>query len=185
MDKNPSGGAPIIGIGTDSSGDSQYCCGFQVKNNGSSECVDGDTAFTLNNGEIILGRALLENVTEVSNASSTSTNTVSTETVLATSTTCSSSEKHCSSNATAVGAGVGVPLGVLAVSAAVWALWERSRRLTASMAAVNAQEGFYMDKGPVQEDHVPHRMQQAPTELDTRARISEMMGSTYNYHPAS
>lgn len=146
--------------------------------------MDGDTAFTLNNGEMILGRAALENVTEVSNASSTSTTTVSTETVLATSATCSSSEKHCSSNATAVGAGVGVPLGVLAMSAVVWALWERSRRITASTAAApNVQEGLYMDKGHVQESYVPHRMQQAPTELDTRARISEMMGSSYQHAP--
>ncbi|PWY69043.1 hypothetical protein BO94DRAFT_527598 [Aspergillus sclerotioniger CBS 115572] len=192
--KNPTGGAPIIGIGSDSSGNSKYCCGFQVKNNGSSECVDGDTAFTLDDGEMILGKAALENVTSSSSSSatSTSTGTMSTATVVETMCSASDNGSHCgTSNATAVGAGVGVPLGVLAVSAAIWALWERGRRRTAVAAAVAAgvsgSGGYVMEHqvgagGMQQNGHgwFSGRMEKTPlAELGhgNRGEVQEMMGS--------
>ncbi|OOF99039.1 hypothetical protein ASPCADRAFT_127613 [Aspergillus carbonarius ITEM 5010] len=189
--KNPTGGAPIIGIGSDSSGNAQYCCGFQVKNNGSSECVDGDTAFTLDDGEMILGRAALENVTSTSSSSSTSTRTMSTATVVETTCSASNNEPHCgTSNATAVGAGVGVPLGVLAVSAVVWALWERGRRRAAVVAAVATSAsgcGGYLTEhqkgvGVMQTGHgwFSGTMEAAPlAELGhgNRGEVQEMMGS--------
>ncbi|PYI11276.1 hypothetical protein BO78DRAFT_425790 [Aspergillus sclerotiicarbonarius CBS 121057] len=196
VNKNPSGGAPIIGIGSDSSGDAQYCCGFQVKNNGTSECVDGDTAFTLDDGEMILGRAALENVTSTTaSSSSTSSTALGTSATTVTNTASYSASDndgtHCSggSNATAVGAGVGVPLGVLAVSAAVWALWERGRRrvaVAAAAAAAGAGGGYVMEshQGGLGGMQNGWKMETAPLAELGNGRpdgVQEMMGSG-GYH---
>ena len=136
-------------------GKASYCCGTPVSDGENMVCPNGESSFAVETGSMIIGRAALANLTESnsddsdsSTASATATGSSPTETPEATA-TCSSSEttsnstETCDNNgtsATAVGAGVGVPLGVIALSAIAWAMWERGRRRKERTAATTPQE---------------------------------------------
>lgn len=103
-----------------------YCCNDVVSNTGNTPCDHNQSAFQIQDAKMIPGYAALTAYTLKNNSSSpNSTNS----TLAGNSTSSSSSSNH----DTAIGAGVGVPLGVIAVAAIAWALWERSklRRITA------------------------------------------------------
>ncbi|OAA58029.1 hypothetical protein SPI_06914 [Niveomyces insectorum RCEF 264] len=149
---NPGGGMPISWTG--SSGAAQYCCNGLAVNNDTVACADDETPFTLPQVQVLFGAALLENTTTDNDGPSpssvapspsqtgsvdsggggsgdNSTNSGGSnnngdgdddDSTMTTTTTTSGP------NATAVGAGVGVPLGLLALGALSWALWERRAR---------------------------------------------------------
>lgn len=103
-----------------------YCCNNIVSNTGSTPCALNLSAFTIDNGNIMPGFAALADYTVTNSSSNTTT---------------SSSTGSSSSDRVAIGAGVGVPLGVIALGAIAWAIWERqkSRRLVTT----KPQQGGY------------------------------------------
>lgn len=157
-------------------GTATYCCGTPIVDGDSIVCPNGEEAFTMETGSMILGRAALANVTSTeedsSTVSSSPTATAASSSATAEATesasaaaataTATGSSSH-GTSATAVGAGVGVPLGVIALSAIAWALWERSKRKKEVAAAVAAA------------------MQMPPQELGT-AMPTEPKAPPYNYH---
>ncbi|KKA23161.1 hypothetical protein T310_2793 [Rasamsonia emersonii CBS 393.64] len=117
-------------------------------------CPYGESNFTLPSGSIVFGRAGLANLSSSDSSSGSSSNSSS---------ALSSDSGSC--NQTAVGAGVGIPLGVIAVSAVLWALWERRRkkRITALL----------QDRP----QYVPAVQAPALAELDDQV-VSEMMDTS-------
>ena len=93
----------------------EYCCDGIVSNGSKAVCAHGQDSFKLTNGAAITGRAYLakESVTGKGN----------------------------NKKDVAIGAGVGVPLGVLFLTAFGWALYERKKRysLLNSPAVASAQ----------------------------------------------
>lgn len=87
------------------------------------------------------GYAALENATLASSSSDSSTMSASSAPA-ATSTASSASAAavphsgHCDDDSVKIGAGVGVPLGVVALMAVAWALWERRKGLKSRSAAI-------------------------------------------------
>ncbi|KAL3482287.1 hypothetical protein BJX99DRAFT_252994 [Aspergillus californicus] len=118
--------APLTSIGLNDDGRAIYCCGYGSDSGSSTSttCADGDAPFVLEDGEIIYSRAALADV----NTNSTDSDSCPTADPTAGGSSGDDPGSHCSSNDTAIGPGVGVPLGVLALSAVAWALWERRRR---------------------------------------------------------
>ncbi|OQE89388.1 hypothetical protein PENNAL_c0014G02924 [Penicillium nalgiovense] len=99
-----------------------YCAdSVTVNSTGDTACHAG-SPFTLENAELITDKAALANYTS-STSSDTGSNSTSNS-----NTTLSGDPKK--GNDVAVGAGVGVPLGVLLLTALAWALFERRKRLS-------------------------------------------------------
>ncbi|RDW70887.1 uncharacterized protein DSM5745_08398 [Aspergillus mulundensis] len=179
--------APIVSVGSNDDGRAIYCCGAGAQANQTDQttsCENGDEPFVLEDGEMVFGRAALAGVgnstvsDDDSGSGSTDANSSGTG-----GDGRGSSEGACSNNDVAIGAGVGVPLGVLALSAVCWALLERRKRTHAVMGPVGigalGQAGGEGVSVQTQLFHVPPQQKGRPTELDGmgKARISEMMGS--------
>ncbi|KAF9895172.1 hypothetical protein FE257_000074 [Aspergillus nanangensis] len=158
MNSNPDGGAPIIGMGTNKDGDAVYCCGFQDGGN-TSTCSDGAAPFTLGNGDIIFGRAALAETTNPPSASPTPCPV----------------GRDSSHITTAVGAGVGVPLGVIALSAIAWAFFERRRRSTMVKNMSNSSTPFYPE---TQSTYPEVRASRPPAELDHASPSIQEIGQS-------
>lgn len=121
-----------------------YCCvGSDYGNDYSSACADGADPFSLASASLIYGVAALSTA-EVISGTATSTATFAPSESPATATAATASETSTSKGETcpdsaqigAIGAGVGVSLGVISISAIVWALWERRQRRRAAAAQV-------------------------------------------------
>ncbi|KXG54178.1 uncharacterized protein PGRI_073220 [Penicillium griseofulvum] len=103
-------------------------------------CYAG-SPFTLDRGDLVWDKAALTNYT-YGGDSSNSTSPSNTTTCPTASTTPSSENKDGKgNNDVAIGAGVGIPLGVLLLTALGWALFERRKRLSvqATMAGLQSQ----------------------------------------------
>ncbi|RHZ45665.1 uncharacterized protein CDV56_103464 [Aspergillus thermomutatus] len=124
----------------------KYCCGAVVDDNGSLGCQVGD-AFTIEKGAVIPGVAALAGY---SNSSSNTTCTIG-------------DSSSPSSHDVAIGAGVGVPLGVIALAAIAWALWERRQCKYARLESVPATGAQAIGQYPSHGVYQPH-----PAELATR-----------------
>ncbi|ODM23749.1 hypothetical protein SI65_01338 [Aspergillus cristatus] len=105
-----------------------YCCNAIVNDGTDAGCSNGQTPFTIPDGKVIIGRALL------SNSSTTSKVNATCASPTATVSPSSSNNKR----DVAIGAGVGVPLGVLLLTALGWALFERKRRYAMMNSAAAA-----------------------------------------------
>ncbi|KAJ6072844.1 hypothetical protein N7467_010929 [Penicillium canescens] len=112
--------------------DKPYYCANAVTLNSSGDlgCYAG-SPFTLNSGELVWDKAALANYTlSDNNSESTSNGTLNNK-----------NENAKDNNDVAIGAGVGVPLGVLLLTALGWALYERKKRhsLQALVAGIHSQ----------------------------------------------
>jgi hypothetical protein len=152
-------------VGTNDDGRAIYCCGYQSANQTTDECANGDAPFILEDGEMVFRRAALADATEDGNSSSWTTASTS---PTATGTDAGTDSATCSNNDVAIGAGVGVPLGVLALSAVAWALLERRRRVK-TVAGVGMVEH---EHGRVREVFIPPQRKTRPTELDQETASS-------------
>ncbi|KLJ12279.1 hypothetical protein EMPG_12652, partial [Blastomyces silverae] len=79
---------------------------------------------------------------------------------------------------TLIGVGIGVPLGVIAIAALAWAIWERSGK---RQALVAASAGGAVYSAQTEYAHPPH-YQKPVAELSERGAISELMGSGHHDH---
>ncbi|EYE93381.1 uncharacterized protein EURHEDRAFT_434047, partial [Aspergillus ruber CBS 135680] len=79
-----------------------YCCNAITSKNGSAACANDEDPFTITSGTAISGRAYLSNLVAKDSGNN--------------------------NREVAIGAGVGVPLGVLFLTALGWALYERKKR---------------------------------------------------------
>ncbi|OJD10925.1 hypothetical protein AJ78_08188 [Emergomyces pasteurianus Ep9510] len=131
-------GFPVVNFGY-SGKDSKYCCGGVSIVDGKLGCMNGDASFTLPRGEAILGVAGLAGNNSSPNDPSTTTSTTNpqpTPTHPGTTAPTPSPELTCpTSHDTAIGVGIGVPLGVIALAALAWAMWERRGKRQALAAA--------------------------------------------------
>ncbi|KAJ5427202.1 hypothetical protein N7465_002272 [Penicillium sp. CMV-2018d] len=119
-----------------------YCANSVVVNSSGDLACYAGSPFTLNSGELVSGKAALANYTSVD----TSSNTTSDSSTTACPTTPSDENKGGNdetegknNNAVAIGAGVGIPLGVLLLTALGWALFERRKRLSAQALVAGLQ----------------------------------------------
>lgn len=142
MDAQGDTGVRIVWLNNTGQG-SNYCCNSvlfdPVTQQKDCSHVNGEpqSAFRIRDGSMMLDVAALSGIVKESNTTTSSTannNTTTTDTdtdtntsTNTTSATTKSTEKD-NSNEVAIGAGVGVPLGVIAVLAIGWAIWERRRR---------------------------------------------------------
>lgn len=116
-----------------------YCCDSVLVDPLSSDkiCSDVDgtnqTSFTIPDGFIIPGAAVLSEFEEVSNNTSSFVAN-DTDTASATATASNKSSDN-ESRDIAIGAGVGVPLAAIALLSIGWAFWERRKRKLAAFPA--------------------------------------------------
>ncbi|ROV88056.1 hypothetical protein VMCG_10415 [Cytospora schulzeri] len=121
-----------------------FCCGYPVADaQGVWACPENRSSFTISNSRLMFGSAALENATVTSSTDFPTASTNSGDSL-------ASSNFGCEDNDRKIGLGVGVPLGVLALLAVAWGLWERKRARTQSAAAV-PEENIRHDK--VQSSH--------------------------------
>ncbi|KAL3470224.1 hypothetical protein BJX99DRAFT_267632 [Aspergillus californicus] len=111
-----------------------YCCNSIVNNATGKQptCAWDVEPFTLASARLIPGVALLDDY--VVRSDDTNTTAPSTES----DPECAASDTASKNNA-AIGAGVGVPLGVVALAAIGWALYERRKRTNHSQTAIATQ----------------------------------------------
>ena len=105
----------------------EYCCDGIVSNGSKAVCAHGQDSFTLTDGAAITGRAYL-----------------ATDAVLG---------KGNNKKDVAIGAGVGVPLGVLFLTALGWALYERKRRYSLLNSPVVASAQPVQPVQPMQSEY--------------------------------
>ncbi|CAI7567462.1 unnamed protein product [Penicillium glandicola] len=158
------------------SDDTAYYCANSiiVNSTGDLACYAG-SPFTLNDAGLISGKAVLANYT----ISDTSSNSTSSSNTTACSTTLSSANKESNdkdgknNNNLAIGAGVGIPLGVLLLTALGWALFERSQRLSvqAMMAGLESQAALTATYEDTQ-GHAP--FYSPPGELSAQKPLREL-----------
>lgn len=148
-----------------------YCCGTPISNGTDVICPNGKDDFSLDDAVMLPGRAGLANVTSLdAPASSSSPSALPSSTSTSTSPSSTSSSLptgHSSSHDVAIGAGVGVPLGVLALGAVIWALWERRRanRLRKTIASTPGM--VTLPPGFVRTPSGMRSKNSGPTELET------------------
>ncbi|PYH94089.1 hypothetical protein BO71DRAFT_399142 [Aspergillus ellipticus CBS 707.79] len=134
QDVNTSGGCSIINL-LYVKGVATYCCGTPISNGSEVICPNSESSFELTSGDMVYGYAALADLTNTSatsttaassGSSATATACVATSTSNSSTTLPSESEKSRSSSSAAhdaaIGAGVGVPLGVIACAAVLWAI---------------------------------------------------------------
>lgn len=119
-----------------------YCANSVVVNSSGDLACYAGSPFTLNSGELVSGKAALANYT----TGDTSSNSTSNSSTTACPTTLSDENKGDNdntggknNNAVVIGAGVGIPLGVLLLTALGWALFERRKRLSAQALVAGSQ----------------------------------------------
>ncbi|KUI54691.1 hypothetical protein VP1G_02081 [Cytospora mali] len=140
---NLGGGDNIIFVGGTNAESYRYCCGSVVAYNDTVACEKNQSSFSLGDSRILFGYAALENAS-ISSAMSTSTSTssttsVSTCTTLGPSYTAGSTNGcHSENDKARVAVGIGVPLGIIALLAVAWGLWERWKRINTKPATVVA-----------------------------------------------
>ncbi|KAL4967835.1 uncharacterized protein BDV14DRAFT_197475 [Aspergillus stella-maris] len=184
--------APITSVGLNDDGRAIYCCGDASGNQTSTECADGDPPFMLEDADMVLGRAALADVTSIAgNDSGLGTDGGNSSGGGSTGDhgTCPHSSSTCHS--TAIGTGVGVPLGLLGLSAIAWALFERRRGRAGGKARTVAGPGpgDAIARGS-EKTPISFQRNSEPRELDMSALsnarentllhgspLSEMMGS--------
>jgi hypothetical protein len=111
-----------------------YCCGSPIVDGDNVSCPpssdNNGEPFTVTTGKVIAGRAILANVSSLSNKTSAGTSS---------SIGAGSDTGNCRTcHDTAIGAGVGVPLGVLALLFMIWAIIERRRKASRLSRALSA-----------------------------------------------
>lgn len=188
---NNMAGGDTISLLSMSDGGIQFCCGFLVAENDTVGCAQNQSSFTLATARLMYGVAALENATLTSdvNASSSSTDTSTASITMASTTaserasagTTSSSpaDGSCQDDSMTIGVGVGVPLGVMALLAVAWGLWERRRRVRSQTTAAAVAGGdtdtqqqasrSYYDKW-----QFPGGGQTQPAQLATGLEVAEM-----------
>ncbi|KAK2742627.1 hypothetical protein FQN55_007746 [Onygenales sp. PD_40] len=166
-------GFPIVHLEFNNA-ESRYCCGRTAVVDGEIGCMNGDSPFSLAPGFAIQGVAGLKNTTSDDPPTTTSASSPSsTPTSEPTPSSTAMPEAKCpASRDTAIGAGVGVPLGVIAVAALVWALMERRSRLNAISAPAPP---YAYAAAPA--DYKPPTAGHHPAELGVIHPPSELMGS--------
>ncbi|KAL4998394.1 hypothetical protein BDV10DRAFT_185221 [Aspergillus recurvatus] len=163
---NPDGGCSIILLTNRRNEEPTYCCNSIVSSaNGSGQTCGYGQPFRVGRGGIIPGVAALQDFV-VANSSSNSTDN---------SADCPDCE---ATHEAAIGAGVGVPLGVIALTAIAWALFERRRRKRAGVPVPYASPGpEYAPQKPRGQQGVYLNPSDA-VELETRQPVY----STTNVH---
>ncbi|KAF3895017.1 hypothetical protein GTR04_7036 [Trichophyton interdigitale] len=158
-----------------------YCANAVVANSSSSTACAGDTEpFTINRGDIIIDSALL------ARASCTvprlDPSSPGNDIIHASAMSAPVELQNASKTYVAIGAGVGVPLGVLAIGAIGWALYERRKRLRlietyASQPVAVHQPMYQQETQPVMAhpyemppDSKPSHLSQVPQELGNENR---------------
>lgn len=144
MDAQKDTGVRVVWLNNTGQG-SNYCCNSilfdtSTQKMGCSD-VNGEPqeAFRIRDASMMLDVAALSGIVKESNTttSCTANNTTDTDTDTDTTSATTKSTEKDNSNDVAIGAGVGVPLGVIALLAIGWAIWERRRRKHAlSQAAI-------------------------------------------------
>ncbi|KAI9932612.1 hypothetical protein ASPWEDRAFT_33497 [Aspergillus wentii DTO 134E9] len=121
-----------------------YCASAIVENSDGVGCVENHDPFTVPSATVVPNKAVLASSAYQSPLSTSSSSANSS------SGADSGSSRSSSNNNVAIGAGVGVPLGVLAITAITWALWERRKRylLLNSPQGMAAIPGQQYDMGP-------------------------------------
>ncbi|KAK6823901.1 hypothetical protein RU639_006606 [Aspergillus parasiticus] len=143
----------------------KYCCGTPIgngTNTNTTVCPEDKTDFFIDDAKPVLGHAMLANVTSLSASSNNGSNG---------SVACPVSSLC---HETAVGVGVGVPLGVIALGATAWAVFERVRAnwLKSSAAFMSPNMGMGLPaagSAPGSQAHTP------PVELAQDRQVVEIM----------
>ncbi|RDW68853.1 uncharacterized protein DSM5745_08613 [Aspergillus mulundensis] len=122
---NPSADCMIVMFSNDRINGIQYCCN-SIKNNPNVSdplpaCWYG-SKFGMEQGAMMPGVAALQDLVTANNTNTTRTNTTGAFS------DCPECEE---TNDVAIGVGIGVPLGVMVLTAVAWALWERRKRVNA------------------------------------------------------
>ncbi|CAI7677851.1 unnamed protein product [Penicillium pancosmium] len=142
-----------------------HCCGTASYDNGTVTCPMKSVSVPY--GTAIPGVAGLA----VSLTSANSTN--STNSSSSSDSESSSGSSSSSSRDTAIGAGVGVPLGVIAIGALVWAFWERRGRVRA-LAAAGTSQGTAQPYQQMAYRAPPVELQAPEVELDGSTAATEI-----------
>lgn len=158
-----------------------YCANSVVVNSSGDLACYAGSPFTLNSGELVSGKAALANYTS-GNISSNSTSDSSTTACPITPSDenkgANDNTEGKNNNAVVIGAGVGIPLGVLLLTALGWALFERRKRLSAQALVAGLQSQgaattTCWDRPGQESGHSPPSELSAykpPQELDTTFR---------------
>ncbi|KAE8156191.1 hypothetical protein BDV40DRAFT_281865 [Aspergillus tamarii] len=182
-----SSGSSLFPVGLNSNKLAEYCCNDPVSNGSEVTCSsDSGSPFFVPDATLVAGYAALANVSSLSASTSVSNSTSSSSP----SPSSSSSSPSSNSRDAAIGAGVGVPLGVIALGAITWALWERRARTKslAAAAATTAGGGWVGGNGAVpssvagsnsmygiqQHETEQWKNPSRPVELTTSARTHEL-----------
>ncbi|KAF3491194.1 uncharacterized protein GIQ15_00711 [Arthroderma uncinatum] len=145
---------------------SLYCANSIVANSSNSiGCAEDTKPFTINSGDVITNRALLAKADcSVPTLNQTAANSGMPS---STATPTSSPDKDNSDPKTiAVGVGVGIPLGILAVFAFGWALYERKQRYL----LINSHSSQMMEPQPYTMEPKPVHISPVPQELGDENR---------------
>ncbi|RAQ49724.1 hypothetical protein AFGD_002582 [Aspergillus flavus] len=143
----------------------KYCCGTPIgngTNTNTTVCPENKTDFFIDDAKPVLGHAMLANVTSLSASSNNGSNG---------SVTCPvSSPCH----EIAVRTGVGVSLGVVALGAIAWAVYERVRanRLKSSAAVMSPNMGMGLPTAGSAPGYQGHTL---PVELAQDRQVVEIM----------
>lgn len=153
-----------------------YCANSIVRNSSGVACAHGDP-FPLNDANVITNRGLLANAScALDTVSPTAVNTPPISTSSSNNTSCAPTATHGNkenNKELVIGVAVGVPLGVLFITAVAWALFERRKRFSLKRSV---SQGFTQNYPTVQQ---PYRvMDMGPSELDQNPiRPYELDGS--------
>lgn len=127
-------------------------------------CPQKKKNFQLEDGYILPGRAVLENVTSLDAAPADSDPAAPSSNDTSNSLP-SSSNSHNTHRDVAIGAGVGIPLAVMALAALIWALWERRRATRFRHAAFSAPVVSSLPPGFARTPSGVRSKNSGPTEL--------------------
>ncbi|KAL4905591.1 hypothetical protein BDW74DRAFT_18097 [Aspergillus multicolor] len=178
VDCNPTGGCSIVVLTNSNDSGIQYCCNSIVSNTSDIRpaCAAGRAPFGIAAGAIMPGVAALSNL---STANGTNTTRTSTNTAGAYSQCPKCEENHDA----AIGAGVGVPLGVIAITAIAWALFERRKRVKGviPVAQASSRPEYVAHKPPNQ--HRNYRGSADLVELESNFRKRQTVYSDHVVAP--
>ena len=118
--------ATVAFVGKDDEGVVTYCCGQPKASDNKIVCPDGHPPFRVEQARLVPGHAALANVSSLSKANNSEIHNI---------TALQHSDHH---RDVAIGAGVGVPLGVIALTAIAWAIFERRGRLQQAKTSANS-----------------------------------------------